>query len=244
MSSILREYVETFFELYIRDRSILKKFLKRDFDSWGFGDTVANSEIKDFVKKKYKYALRKSKNDPEKAELLLKKMLKDRDVTEPVVVEFVSDFSMSGLRRMQGPGNLRSGVPTRGSHSSIQNDLGTGTSSQSAVVVLVRNGNKILAVSRGEDLMNLNMPGGGIEQGETPIEAATRELKEETGIESSNLLPLFVIKEDNKLIHVFKAENFQGELRSSPEGVASWERPEKLLKGQYANTFKRAIKYL
>jgi len=250
MSDILREYVETILEqLYIRDRSILKKLFRPNFDTWydksGLGsDREVDDEIKNFVKKNYEYALKKSNNDPKKAKDFLRKMIKDRKFhTEGALSEITSDFSMSGLRRMQAPGNIRNGSFTRGSRSSLANDLNDMTVPQDASVVLVRNGDKVLAVSRGEDLLNLNMPGGGIEQGETPVEAAARELKEETGIESKNLTLLFVMNVGGKKVHVFKADNFTGDLRSSNEGIACWESPTSLLKGQYANTFKKAMKY-
>lgn len=39
------------------------------------------------------------------------------------IKEVTGDYSMSGTRRMQAPGNLRSGFATRGSRSSLEKDL-------------------------------------------------------------------------------------------------------------------------
>lgn len=55
-----------------------------------------------------------------------------------------------------------------------------------------RNGKILLVehVMRGRDFFNL--PGGGIEDGETPEEAALRELKEETNVTGRILRPLTI----------------------------------------------------
>ncbi len=53
---------------------------------------------------------------------------------------------------------------------------------KSATVLLLSPDGRILGVSRGEDTTDWGMPGGWIEPGETPREAAARELWEETGI--------------------------------------------------------------
>ena len=109
-------------------------------------------------------------------------------------------------------------------------------------VVLVKNGDKYLAVSCQEDFSNLNMPGGHIKEGESPIIAATREAEEETGIKVSCLKLLFVAIQMEKKVHVFHAEDFSGDLQSSCEGIACWEPKENMMNGQYCDTFKRAMK--
>lgn len=48
------------------------------------------------------------------------------------------------------------------------------------VYVIVRNGDKILFLKRKDGLWEL--PGGGVEWGEEPEQAARRELREETGL--------------------------------------------------------------
>lgn len=156
--------------------------------------------------------------------------------------EVAGDYSMSGTRRMQAPGNLRSGFQTTGSRSSIASDFESEDwkkrqDRQGASILYVENDGKILAVSRGEDITNMNMPGGGIETGETPAEAAKRELWEETGLKVVEMFPLFSKISAGREIHFFKVTKFQGRLKSSEEGIAKWVDPEILLQGQYSDSF-------
>ena len=61
-----------------------------------------------------------------------------------------------------------------------------------AQAFVCRNGKILLVehVMRGRDFYNLT--GGGLEEGETPEEAALRELQEETGVEGKILRPLTI----------------------------------------------------
>lgn len=73
---------------------------------------------------------------------------------------------------------------------------------------IIINNDKILLMHRrknGEEYFVL--PGGGVEEGETPEEAVKREVYEETGLNSKDIKTAFdVIDADNKLIHLFYIE--------------------------------------
>jgi 8-oxo-dGTP pyrophosphatase MutT (NUDIX family) len=55
---------------------------------------------------------------------------------------------------------------------------------QSVSVLILREDLKVLGVSRKDDPENFGLPGGKVDPGESAIDAAYRELKEETGIRS------------------------------------------------------------
>jgi 8-oxo-dGTP pyrophosphatase MutT (NUDIX family) len=167
------------------------------------------------------------------------------------IKEVAGNYSMTGTRRMQAPGNIRSGFQVTGNRSSLENDLESeewpkrqDREVKDAAICYVQQGNKILAVSRGLDAGNMNMPGGGIESGETPRDAAVRELYEETGIRASEIEPLFKKNLGDKSIYFFKVTKFSGKVRSSDEGIAAWVDPGALLRGQYSDSFLDVISHL
>ncbi|HFQ8053607.1 TPA: NUDIX domain-containing protein [Pseudomonas putida] len=71
-----------------------------------------------------------------------------------------------------------------------------------ATIICLRSGKVLLVRRKGG---KWNFPGGVIELGETPQQAATRELEEETGLHSHNLLELCSLEAGNTLHHVFTA---------------------------------------
>ncbi|MCE7761133.1 NUDIX domain-containing protein [Pseudomonas putida] len=71
-----------------------------------------------------------------------------------------------------------------------------------ATIICLRSGKVLLVRRKGG---KWNFPGGVIESGETPQQAAARELAEETGLRSNNLLELCSLEAGNTLHHVFTA---------------------------------------
>lgn len=112
-------------------------------------------------------------------------------------------------------------------------------------LTLVTKGDKILGVSRGKDLTDVNMPGGHVELGEDPQDAAVRELWEETGLHALKIVPLFIKRLGDKVINVYRVVSYEGDLRSSSEGTARWHDAEDLLRSTHGELFQDVmVRYL
>jgi 8-oxo-dGTP diphosphatase len=105
-----------------------------------------------------------------------------------------------------------------------------------SVVYILRAGNDGDEVLLGEKLTGLGAgkvvgPGGKQERGETPVETAVREVREEVGLTlpSENLVPLARITypfigrpELSQRSHAFIVRDWSGELRASDELSPRW----------------------
>lgn len=104
-----------------------------------------------------------------------------------------------------------------------------------ACVIVIRGG-RVLAITNGHDRFDLNLPGGGVDLGESFAQAAVRELREETQVDASRatLIPVRHRKSPWGTEHVaFLAVGdlrFPPRLYSDPfEGYVEWRRPLDLL---------------
>ncbi len=159
-------------------------------------------------------------------------------------IEIVGDYTMRGSRRSDAPGNIRAGQFVTSNRTNVLTDEEAEERSKirpsSAVVFFRGKSGKILAVSRPDDATDLNMPGGGIKSGETPEDAARRELWEETGLIAGEMIEIY---SDGKTV-VFKAIDVAGKMRNSDEGIVAWVDEKTLENGKYGELFKRMMRQL
>lgn len=84
------------------------------------------------------------------------------------------------------------------------------------VIVIPEHNENFLMVKQwrhGEEALSVEFPGGVIDEGEEPLEAALRELKEETGFESAKVTKLGEVNPNPALfsnhVHVYLAEELK-----------------------------------
>jgi len=77
-----------------------------------------------------------------------------------------------------------------------------------------------------KDWKGYTLPGGHIESGESFVDAVTREMKEETGLDIYNPklcgIKQFPIDGGRYMVLLYKTDEFEGELVSSEEGQMEW----------------------
>lgn len=101
------------------------------------------------------------------------------------------------------------------------------------VLCMIYKEDKILLQNRkAKDWRGYTFPGGHVETGESFVEAARREMKEETGLEVQKLqlcgVKQFPIEGGRYIVFLFKTDQFSGELVSSEEGEMCWMKRSEL----------------
>jgi 8-oxo-dGTP pyrophosphatase MutT (NUDIX family) len=99
-----------------------------------------------------------------------------------------------------------------------------------AACALIFNGSKLLAVSRRDNLIDLGLPGGGLEDGEDYQGAMAREIREETGLEVKSSRLVFERKCGEYMVATFLVDEYTGNpKRAENDADVLWVDPERLL---------------
>lgn len=117
------------------------------------------------------------------------------------------------------------------------------------VLILIEDGNRILLQNRvKKDWRGYALPGGHVEAGESFVEAAVREAKEETGLRIKNPrlvgVKQFPIPNGRYVVFLFKATDFDGQAQSSDEGNVEWVEYERLNGLQAVDDFEDLLRVM
>lgn len=110
-----------------------------------------------------------------------------------------------------------------------------------AACALIKYEGKILAVSRRDDPTKWGLPGGKVNPGESPYDAAVRETEEETGVLILQMQLVFTAQCKGYKTSVFGVKEYRGMyFRRRGEGLVQWVDPLLLLAGPFG-TYNRKL---
>lgn len=111
---------------------------------------------------------------------------------------------------------------------------------------MIYDGDNILLQDRmNPDWPGITFPGGHIETGESFVDSVIREVKEETGLDISNVTLCGVKQwtqrdgEYRYIVFFYKTNTFSGEIKSSDEGRVFWIKKDQLKNYTLANDFDK-----
>ena len=107
---------------------------------------------------------------------------------------------------------------------------------------------QVLVQDRIRSWKGISFPGGHVEEGESFVDAAVREVKEETGLTVTHLQSCGIIHwnnldtQDRYIVFLYKTQNYEGELIDyMEEGHNFWITVEELLDMPSENGFDRYL---
>ena len=106
---------------------------------------------------------------------------------------------------------------------------------EAGIMLIIKDG-LILGISRRNDKTKFGLPGGKLEDGETPWQAAIRETKEETDVTVTAFTQIFRREElpatpdgEPFYTYCYYAMTWSGQPKDSEEGVVKWLTVEELI---------------
>lgn len=114
----------------------------------------------------------------------------------------------------------------------------------SGACIVLKNGDKILGVTRKHDHTLWGLPGGKLDPDETAFEAITRETKEETGLDIYNLKLIDDRVYKDRLVYLFVAD-WSGSIEYDveTEGKCEWITWDHVINGPFGE-YNKLIKDL
>ena len=111
---------------------------------------------------------------------------------------------------------------------------------------MIYDGDRILVQDRlNSDWPGITFPGGHVEPGESFVDSVIREVKEETGLDISNVRLCGVKQWTQKdgeyryIVFFYKTNEFCGDIKSSNEGRVFWINKNELMNYPLANDFEK-----
>ena len=147
------------------------------------------------------------------------------------ITELFASFNKGSTQNVQ-PNLLNSDGPVIFQNAGYLGSSSAETITSACVVIRGKN-NKFLGVSRKFDQEDFGFPGGHVEPGETPEQAAVRELQAEPGLICTDLQYLVTVPISDRnycAIYLCKAKGF---LHTEETGLIKWVTPQELLQGSF-----------
>ncbi|HVI41290.1 MAG TPA: NUDIX hydrolase [Anaerovoracaceae bacterium] len=98
-------------------------------------------------------------------------------------------------------------------------------------ILLFNEEGKVLGVSRKDNPDDFGLPGGKVDLGETEEEAVIRELREETGLEITEITKVFQHSAEREYWTSCWTGKINGTIHTTEKGVVKWVEPEMLIQG-------------